>query len=134
MRYIKQLCIILIVSFIGEILASVINLPIPASVYGLVLMLILLSTKIVKLNQVYTVSKYLIEIMPMLFIPAGVGLMTSYDSLKPYIVPVIIIVFVSTVFVLVVSGYFTQYVLESRTIIYDINHIEGDKKYDRKNK
>ena len=75
MKYLKQFCIILFLSFLGEALRSVIPLPIPASVYGLVLMLGALASGILKVSQVRETSEFLIEIMPVMFIPAGVGLM-----------------------------------------------------------
>ena len=66
------------VSFVGEILHAVLPLPIPASIYGLVLMLALLMTGALKLDTVEDAGKFMIEIMPVMFIPAGVGLMESW--------------------------------------------------------
>ena len=73
MRILKQLMIILFISFLGEILKMVIPLPIPASVYGLVIMVAALKTGILKLHQVKDASSVLIETMPVMFIPAAVG-------------------------------------------------------------
>ena len=70
------------VSFVGEILHAVLPLPIPASIYGLVLMLALLMTGALKLDAVEDAGKFMIEIMPVMFIPAGVGLMESWGDLK----------------------------------------------------
>ena len=67
MNYIFQLSIILGVSFAGELLNTLLPLPFPASVYGLVIMFLLLCTKIVKLEQVEKVSEYLMAIMPLFF-------------------------------------------------------------------
>ena len=84
------------VSFIGEILHAVLPLPIPASIYGLVLMLALLMTGALKLDAVEDAGKFMIEIMPVMFIPAGVGLMESWGELKAVLVPVLVITLVST--------------------------------------
>ena len=81
MKFLKQFLIILAISLIGEILKSVLPFPIPASIYGMVLMFILLLTGVIKLEQVRDAGKFLIEIMPVMFIPAGVGLMSSWLSL-----------------------------------------------------
>ena len=89
----------------------VLPLPIPASIYGLVLMFVLLETKVLKLEAVQDAGKFLIEIMPMMFIPAGVGLLNAWDTLKPVLVPVIVIMFVSTIVVMVISGRVTQFVI-----------------------
>ena len=72
MRFMKQFGVILAITFLGEILRYVIPLPIPASIYGLVLMLLALKSGVVKLDQVKETGDFLIEIMPMLFIPAAV--------------------------------------------------------------
>lgn len=84
------------VSFVGEILHAVLPLPIPASIYGLVLMLALLMTGALKLDAVEDAGKFMIEIMPVMFIPAGVGLMESWGELKAVLVPVLVITLVST--------------------------------------
>ena len=52
MKYLKQFGMILFISFLGEILRAVIPLPIPASIYGLVLMLTALLTGILPLEKV----------------------------------------------------------------------------------
>ena len=66
-------------------------------------MLLLLQSHILKVDQVKEASEFLIEIMPVMFIPAGVGLLTSWDALKPVFIPVAVITFVTTVFVMVLS-------------------------------
>ena len=71
MKYVRQFCIILVFSFLGEILHTLIPLPIPASVYGLVLLLTALCARIVSVEQVKEAAKFLIEIMPVMFIPAA---------------------------------------------------------------
>ena len=54
----------------------------------------------------------LIELMPVMFIPAAVGLMTAWDKLRPVVVPVIVITFVTTLLVMVVTGIVTEKVIE----------------------
>ena len=108
MKYLKQFGIIIAISFLGELLRSLIPLPIPASIYGLVLMLLALQTRVIALDKVKDTAKLLIEIMPLMFIPAAVELMESWVVLKDILVPVIIITLVSTVAVMVVSGWATQ--------------------------
>ena len=105
MKYLRQFCIILLVSFLGEMLHSLIPLPVPASVYGLVLMLTALCTGILKQEQVGAAADFLIEIMPVMFIPAAVGLLDAWPVLKPVCLPVILI---TTVIVMAVTGQVTQ--------------------------
>ena len=111
MKFLKQFSLIMLVSFLGEILHEVLPLPIPASVYGLILMLLALMTGIIRLEHVRETAVFLIEIMPVMFIPAGVKLMTSWGDLKPIFVPVIVITAVSTVVVMAVTGRTTQWMI-----------------------
>lgn len=112
MKYLRQFMIILLVSFVGELLKYVIPLPVPASIYGLVILFILLETGILKLDAVKETSIFLIEIMPLMFIPAGVGLMESWGDLNSMLVEVVVIILVSTVLVMGVSGKVTELVLK----------------------
>lgn len=111
MKYIRQFGIIIAVSFLGEILKMLLPLKIPASIYGLVLMFLALEFKIIKLDHVKETAKYLIEIMPLMFIPAGVGLMNAWGVLKPIWIPVSVITVVSTIVVMTISGRVTQRVI-----------------------
>lgn len=112
MKYLRQFAIILFISLLGELLRVLIPLPIPASVYGLVLMLLALTTGIIKLHQVKEASAFLIEIMPVMFIPAGVGLLESWPVLKPVWIPVVLITMLTTVIVMVVTGRVAQRIIE----------------------
>lgn len=111
MKYLKQFFIILAISFIGEILKYIVPLPIPASIYGMVIMFICLQTNIIKLDDVKSVGKFLIEIMPVMFIPAGVGLMSSWGTLKPVLVPVSVITVVVIITVMLASGWVSQLII-----------------------
>ena len=111
MKFLKQFLIILAISFVGEALKYFLPLPIPASIYGMVLLFILLLTGVVKLDDVQDVGKFLIEIMPVMFIPAGVGLMASWGVLKPMLIPVVIILVISLILVMGISGRITQRVI-----------------------
>ena len=81
MKYLRQFCIILLVSALGEGLHILLPLPVPASVYGLVLMLGALASGILKLEQVEEAADFLVEIMPVMFVPAGVGLLEAWGDL-----------------------------------------------------
>ena len=111
MKYVQQFSIILLISVIGELLKTFLPLPLPAIVYVLVIMLVALLTGILKLDQVKCAADFLVEIMPVMFVPAGAGLITAWSSLKPICVPVLIMTFISTVVVMVVTGKVTQGVI-----------------------
>ena len=111
MKYLKQFLIILVISYAGELLKYVLPLPIPASIYGMVILLVGLLTGWIALDAVKDVGKFLIEIMPVMFIPAGVGLMSSLGILKPLILPVSIITVVTIVTVMAATGKVSQWVI-----------------------
>lgn len=111
MKYIKQFLLILFISFLGEVLKLCLPLPIPASIYGMILMFVGLMTGIIKLDSVKETGKFLIEIMPIMFIPAGVGLMTSWGKLKAIIVPVSIITVVTIITVMIATGWVSQIII-----------------------
>lgn len=112
MTYIFQFCTILIVCFIGEILYALIPLPIPANIYGLVIMLLCLAFKIIKLEKIEKTADFLLNIMPLMFIPAAVSLITVWTELKNILIPVILIVIASTVIVMAVTGKTAEFIIK----------------------
>ena len=111
MKYLKQFLIILVISLAGEILKALLPLPVPASIYGMVLLFAGLVSGIIKLDAVKETGKFLIEIMPVMFIPAGVGLMSSWGVLKPMFVPVSVVTVVVLVAVMAVTGNISQAII-----------------------
>ncbi len=136
MKFLRQFMIILLLSFLGEVLKMFIPLPIPASVYGLVLMLVCLMTGVLKTSQVKDAAFFLIEIMPVMFIPAAAGLIDSWGVLRPLIVPIMIITVVITVFVMAVTGRVAQMIAQKRGIknersVQTINVCRSNDQFDR---
>lgn len=114
LKLLRQFLIILLLSLVGEGLHALLPLPVPASVYGLVLMLLCLCTGTLRLDQVERASDFLIEIMPVMFVPAAVGLTESWEQLRGVLVPVLVIMVLTTVLVMVVTGHVTQFVMKWR--------------------
>ncbi len=108
MKYLRQFLIILAISFAGETLKHLIPLPIPASIYGILILFTLLETRILPLSAVKETGKFLIEIMPVMFIPAAVGLLESWNILKGSWVSYAVITVCTTFLVMIVSGHVTQ--------------------------
>lgn len=114
MKYLKQFLIILVISFAGEALKALLPLPVPASIYGMVLLFACLAAGVIKLEAVRETGKFLIEIMPVMFIPAGVGLMSSWGVLKPMLLPVGVVTVVVLVAVMAVTGRVAQWVIRRK--------------------
>ena len=112
MKYILQFEIIIAISLIGELLNRLIPLPIPASIYGMVILFTALCTGLIKLSAVRETGKFLIYIMPMMFIPATVGLLESWSVMQEFLTAIIVISLVSTVLVMVFTGHITQFIIK----------------------
>ncbi len=108
MKYLKQFFIIIAISFAGEILNYLIPLPIPASIYGIVILFTLLCTGIVKVKDVKEVSQFLITIMPVMFVPPAAGLLDAWGIVQSGLVQYLILTLISTIVVMAVSGIITQ--------------------------
>ena len=115
MKYVKQFLIILFISFIGELLSSFLPLPVPASIYGIVLMFSCLMLGVIKPSHIKETASFLIEIMPVMFIPAAVGLLDSWDILRPSWVAYLAITAITTVIVMAATGIVTQLVIKKKT-------------------
>lgn len=111
MKYIIQFIIIIGFSFLGEVLHFIIPLPIPPSIYGILLLFFALQRKWIKVKDIREVSTFLIAIMPVMFIPAAVGLVDSWNLIKSHIIAYIIVTFVSTFVVMGAAGAITQLVI-----------------------
>ncbi len=112
MKLLKQFMLILLVSLVGELLKALLPLPVPASVYGLALMLGCLCLGWIKVEQVDKAADFLIEIMPIMFIPAAVGLTEAWDSLKPMLLPLAVVILLTTVLVMAVTGITAQQMMK----------------------
>ncbi|MDD7152667.1 MAG: CidA/LrgA family protein [Faecalibacterium prausnitzii] len=83
-------------------------LPVPASVYGLLLLLAALNFRIVRLEDVKEVGSYLTGIFPLLFVPAAAGVMELWVEMGQMLIPILIAVIPVTVLVMVSAGKTTQ--------------------------
>ena len=125
MKYLKQFGIIAGIALIGELLHYLIPLPVPASIYGIVILFVLLESGLLKAEAIRETAHFLVEIMPVMFIPAAVGLMDSWDIIKPSWPVYLLITLVSTILVMGVSGCVTQWICRKQ-------RNAGETKIDRK--
>lgn len=111
MKFLRQFMIIAAVCFVGEAMHTIIPLPVPASIYGLVLFFLLLEFKIVKLDQIKETAEFFLAIMPVLFVDPSVKLMVSVAGIKGEIVQVLLIAVLSTCVMTIVTGRVAQSVI-----------------------
>lgn len=129
MKYLKQFLYILSFSFLGELLNAILPLPIPGSIYGMLLLFLALCLKWIKLDQIQETANYLLSIMLIMFVPAGVGIMDTFFQFKTSIIPIILIVFISTFTVMAVTGLTTQFIaqLKNKKMNNNGNNTSKDK-------
>lgn len=108
MKFMRQMAIILGVSLLAELMELLIPLPIAASMYGLVLMLLGLVTKVIPLEKVEGAADFLVDVMPLLFVPPTVSIVANVDALKTMLVPLLVICTVTTVLIMAVTGRVAQ--------------------------
>ena len=111
MKYLKQICLILLFSFLGELCRYLIPLAIPASIYGMVLLFVCLQTGIIKLAQIEETADLLLGVMPIFFISPTVSLMSSIGVIKDSLLGVFVTCIVSTAVIMVVVGVVSQAII-----------------------
>lgn len=114
MKYVKQFAIIMGITCLGELLNYIVPLPIPGSIYGMVILFILLVTGVLKLEQVSETGDFLVSIMPVMFIPAAVGIVDVFAEVQTMLCPIIIALFPITFLVMIISGKVTEFFLERK--------------------
>ena len=111
MKYLKQTLILIAITFAAEIIKFLVPLPVPASIYGLVLLFALLKSGVLKLEQVETVGNLLLELMPLLLVSPSVSFLTAMDSIRPMLLPVLMMGFLGTMAVMAVTGRVAQWMI-----------------------
>ncbi len=114
MKYIHQTCIIFLFTFLGEAMARLVPLPVPAAIWGLILLFLALCAGLVKPHHFEDAAHWLIAILPLLFVAPAVNLMEYAGLLVPSLPAVLVILPVCTVLTLLVSGRLTQWMLERK--------------------
>lgn len=108
MKYIFQFSRIAAFCLAGEVLAAVLPLPIPASVYGLLLLAAALKFGVLKLDQVRETGLFLTGIFPLLFVPAAAGVMELGSQLMNLLLPAVLAIVPVTALVMAVTGMVAQ--------------------------
>ena len=112
MKYIKQFALIALITFLGEILNLLLPLPVPASIYGMILLFVCLMTGLVKLPQIEETADLLLGVMPIFFISPTVSIMSSVGMIKDDLFGVLLTCIVSTIVVMAVTGWVAQLVMK----------------------
>lgn len=111
MKYIKQFAVIALFTFLGELCNLLLPLPIPASIYGMLLLFICLWSGALKLSWIEETADLLLGVMPIFFISPTVSLMSSIGAIKDSLLGVIVTCIVSTIVMMAVTGLVSQAVI-----------------------
>lgn len=114
MKYLKQAACILTFTLAGEFLQAIIPLPIPAAIYGMVLLLIALLTGLLKEEHISDTANFLISIMPVFFVAPSVRLLEYWGLIAPHVAAILTISVTSTLLVFAVAGLVTQALLKRK--------------------
>ena len=105
MNILTQILIIFGFTFLGDSIQAFLNIPVPGSIIGLVLLFTCLQFKIIKLKQVETVGTWLKNNMAFLFVPITVGIMVHFELLQLHWVNLVIVMVISTVITYLATAY-----------------------------
>ena len=114
MKYLKQVLIILAFTGIGEALAYLVPLPIPASIYGMVLLFLALQLKLISIDAVKDMGGFLTSILSVLFVPPIVALVDYWDLLSANLLPMLAIYLVSSLLTFFLAGRLTQAMIRKK--------------------
>lgn len=114
MKGVKQLGIILTILWVGQFISDYFSLPIPGAVLGMIILFVLLMFKVIKISQIQYITDVLLENLPVLFIPAGVGIINEFSSLKGNLVKLSIILILTTIIIMVVTGTVVQFLVNKK--------------------
>jgi holin-like protein len=106
--------VIIAFSLVGQTLELLVPLPVPAAVYGLILLLLALLTGLVKLEKVKVAADFLISVMPVLFIAPAVKVLEYWGIVAPNAVAILVIIIFTTGAVFGISGLVTKWLMKGR--------------------
>lgn len=104
MKILRQICIILFINFLGEIIHLGFKTSAPGNVIGMILLLILLCSNVVKLEFIDEISDFFLKNLAFFFLPAGVGLISCMSLLSGHWGTILLICLISTSVVIAVTG------------------------------
>lgn len=111
MKLLREMLIILAIYFVSEFISKSLHLPIPGNILGMLILLFLLCTKVVKVEMIDKVSTFLLDHLAFFFIPAGVGIITAYNVLRGNTIKLLIVAVFSTFIIMAISGAVVQWVI-----------------------
>lgn len=108
-----QVAVLFVFAFIGNWLQGLFQLPIPGSILGLLLLLAALALNIVKVEWIKEGAGFLLATLPLILVPATVGIMNYPSLFSGKGIFIFGIVILSTMITIIATGKTSQ-ILEER--------------------
>ena len=118
MKLFREAIIIFGIYLLGVLITDITGVPIPGNVIWMVILFLLLYLKVIKVEQISTISNFFLEHLAFFFIPAGVGLISSFSVIKNIWLQLLIVCFVTTAITMICTGLVVQKIANKK---------EGDK-------
>ena len=118
MKLFREAIIIFGIYLLGVLITDITGVPIPGNVIGMVILFVVLYLKVIKVEQISTISNFFLEHLAFFFIPAGVGLISSFSVIKNIWLQLLIVCFVTTAITMICTGLVVQKIANKK---------EGDK-------
>lgn len=95
-NYLRELGIILAICVLGEVISVLIGGALPANVLGMILLLVLLASRLIKARQVEHTADFFLKNMAIFFLPVSLGILELYNQLKSQLVAIIAVCVITT--------------------------------------
>ena len=105
---IRQCAILFGCLALGELVVYLTGVRLPSSIIGMLLLTLFLKLKWIKLEWVQGLCNFLVANLGFFFVPPGVALMLYFDIIQAHFWPILIASVVSTLLVLIVTGWVHQ--------------------------
>ena len=109
LNFTRGFLIIMLFLTFGKVISAYLPVPFPASIIGLILLFMALSTSLVKMEWIMTPGDFILKYMALLFIPIGVGLLNYFDLIIAHWLVIVCSLLFTTFFIMFLVGHFYQY-------------------------
>ena len=128
MKFFRESILIISIYFAGEIISKLFHIPVPGNIIGMILLFLLLTSNILKVEKVETLSNFFLDHLAFFFIPASVGLMTSFSALKGSIFKIVLLCVLTTIIVLSITALTVEFICKKKLKSENHNENKLDKK------
>jgi holin-like protein len=111
---VRAMMVLLLCQLAGTVVQQAAGLPVPGPVLGLILLVVILIRQNGASAHLYDTAHGLLKYLGLLFVPAGVGVVTELPVLRDNALAILVAIPVSTILGLLVTGLLMQFFLKGR--------------------